>query len=410
MNPPPRPKRVGGFALVTTLVLLALLVVAAYSLSALNRIGVGVAAGSTSQVRARQHALLALDLAGAELQRTAGPDGTCTGMAGLAGIAAGAGHPARHWCGVWDDSGGFQRWLVSGVAGPAIPALGTSGAATLLGTASLGADGVDKEHVRVPTVAIQAPNRQGVLVQQGDYAWWIGDEGVKLSACLAADETPLPGGKHALSELVVALSPTAPELASVEVFGQLALVTTPWLTPGQLQSNFHALTVTHSRMTGTATRAAGLLNVNSTSARYWRGVAATYNQLRPVDAAPLTPATFGTWMRDHLGDADAAAGKAAGQPYLSTDSFLGGDTLAAAIASAGGEVDHFVAVMGPWLVVRSDTFRIRAYGSAVNPADETKVEAAAWCEAVVQRTHEEIAGFGRRFIVVSFRWLGPDDL
>jgi hypothetical protein len=410
VNSPRRPKEARGFALVTTLVLLALLVVAAYSLSALNRIGVGVAAGGAFQVRARQHALLALDLACAELQRTAGPDAACTGIAGLNGIGAGAGQPARHWCGVWDGSGGFQCWLVSGVVGPAIPSLGTSGAVTFLGAASLGADGADKEHVRVPVVAAYAPNRQGAMIRQGDYAWWVGDEGVKLSARLADDETPLPGGKHAVSELIVALSPIAPHLAAVEAFSQLALVTTPWLTPGQLQSNFHALTVTHSRMTGAATREAGLLNVNSTSARYWRGVAATYNQLKPAEAVPLSPAAFGTWMRDHMGDADAVAGKAAGQPYVSTSSFLGGDTLAGAIASAGGEVDDFAAVMGPWLVVRSDTFRIRAYGSAVNPADESRVEAVAWCEAVVQRTYGEIPGFGRRFVVVSFRWLGPDDL
>jgi hypothetical protein len=80
--------------------------------------------------------------------------------------------------------------------------------------------------------------------------------------------------------------------------------------------------------------------------------------------------------------------------------------------------------LGPSIVVRGDTFRIRGYGSAKNQAGEIASE--AWCEAVVQRspgyvdpsenavTHPPAKPlnrqFGRGFDLVSFRWLkGPDE-
>ncbi|GAA5483300.1 hypothetical protein [Haloferula sargassicola] len=79
--------------------------------------------------------------------------------------------------------------------------------------------------------------------------------------------------------------------------------------------------------------------------------------------------------------------------------------------------------IGPVLSVRSDTFVVRAYGEALDAAG--KVTARAWCEAQVQRTPVPIApdadgldsddqgepqDFGRRFDVVSFRWLNPDEV
>ena len=98
------------------------------------------------------------------------------------------------------------------------------------------------------------------------------------------------------------------------------------------------------------------------------------------------------------------------------------------------------------VTVRSDTFRIRAYGESRNRAGKTL--ATAYCEAIVQRTPEyldttddpwdypeaedgtssaiaratdDIAEieplesesnqkFGRRFVVKSFRWLNPSEV
>lgn len=75
--------------------------------------------------------------------------------------------------------------------------------------------------------------------------------------------------------------------------------------------------------------------------------------------------------------------------------------------------------------VRGDTFKIRAYGQVTS--SKGVVEARAWCEAVVQRVPEFIdptdapetavasltrtanKSFGRRFQIVSFRWLKPEE-
>ncbi len=85
-----------------------------------------------------------------------------------------------------------------------------------------------------------------------------------------------------------------------------------------------------------------------------------------------------------------------------------------------------LSVLAPALSARSDTFTIRTYGDVHNPVTGT-VEARAWCEAVVQRLPDFIdpaataadatpppgspnATFGRRYQVISFRWLTPADI
>lgn len=88
--------------------------------------------------------------------------------------------------------------------------------------------------------------------------------------------------------------------------------------------------------------------------------------------------------------------------------------------------------MAPFISVRSDTFKIRTYGEATDPTGKT-VTAKAWCEAVVQRVPDYVdpvsntasdhigsdspkplstinKDFGRRFQIVSFRWLTPQDI
>lgn len=97
-----------------------------------------------------------------------------------------------------------------------------------------------------------------------------------------------------------------------------------------------------------------------------------------------------------------------------------------------------LAALGNTLTVRDDTFTVRAYGQVTNPSG-TKIEARAWCEAVVQRTVDYVdpsnspetpsiivdpasgdlkdsnltalnKAFGRKFKIISFRWLSPEEV
>ena len=77
-----------------------------------------------------------------------------------------------------------------------------------------------------------------------------------------------------------------------------------------------------------------------------------------------------------------------------------------------------LAMIGPFITVRGDTFTIRAYGESKNAM--TGTTSKAYCEAVVQRSCEPVnsadniiapeSPFGRRFNIVSFRWLSPAEL
>ena len=75
-------------------------------------------------------------------------------------------------------------------------------------------------------------------------------------------------------------------------------------------------------------------------------------------------------------------------------------------------------MIAPLITVRGDTFTIRAYGESKNPM--TSGTTQAYCEAVVQRASDCVnpsddivspsSPFGRRFKIVSFKWLTPNEL
>jgi hypothetical protein len=94
-------------------------------------------------------------------------------------------------------------------------------------------------------------------------------------------------------------------------------------------------------------------------------------------------------------------------------------------AASPGEISQgdVLSAIGSFVTVRSDTFRIRAFGDARDK--DGKVLARAWCEATVQRLPEYLdpaekpeavaatnanKTFGRRFSVVAFRWLHQDEV
>ncbi len=87
--------------------------------------------------------------------------------------------------------------------------------------------------------------------------------------------------------------------------------------------------------------------------------------------------------------------------------------------------------IGPLLTARSDTFRIRSYGEVKNPRTG-KIESRAWCEAIVQRVPDPMKAnpsaddtiwperpaassnpanaAGRKFKILAFRWLTPEEV
>lgn len=165
-----------------------------------------------------------------------------------------------------------------------------------------------------------------------------------------------------------------------------------------------------------------------------------YNNIGPADTLELSD-------RDNVFFSRAAAGgysdfaTAAGRLDPDVDTPI---SLNSSNAGAPGYLTQadILQALGPVLTARSDTFRIRVYGEAINPVlddpgtpavESSAITARAWAEVVVQRVpehldstvnaetspldasltaeqHRSLATFGRRYQVVSFRWLEPNDI
>ncbi|HKK17226.1 MAG TPA: hypothetical protein VJ952_00985 [Opitutales bacterium] len=82
-------------------------------------------------------------------------------------------------------------------------------------------------------------------------------------------------------------------------------------------------------------------------------------------------------------------------------------------------------VLAPYMQTRSDTFKIRSYGESTDPLTG-RVISRVWCEAIVQRLPDPVEAsgggtvkeelqspsnsFGRKFTILSFRWLDEDEV
>lgn len=406
MNHSPR-----GFALVLTLALLSLLVLAVFALSALVRVNGLVATSSTAQMQARQNALLALGLALSELQKAAGPDARVTGIAGITGIAPHAANTTRHWCGVWRSDGSFVSWLASGAQSGAPALMNGVTSIEVVGTGAAGAAASNSEHVIAGKLAVA--DATGARV--GSYAWVVLDEGVKTSVY-----SPMPVGEapvifanatNAQSRLRDAVAIYSSALPRVSSYEQLALLPVPGspLTASTIQDNLHHTTLTARWVVGNQLQT-GYVNVNTNSVIVWRNLLQTYNvsPAAPAKIAAGTISTRGTSLQNSIAGF-STAGKVANGPFTAPAGVLA--LLASVFTSGNPTAAQIHGVLAPQMAVRSDTFRIRAYGEAVNLADVTQIEAVAWCEAIVQRTPDTAPnGLGRRFVTVTFRWLGPSDL
>ena len=98
---------------------------------------------------------------------------------------------------------------------------------------------------------------------------------------------------------------------------------------------------------------------------------------------------------------------------------LSGGVYGAGLSSLTLTQADILTALAPYLRARSDTFMIRTYGETLNPITG-ETAGKAWLEASVQRFPETVdpaddiarptGAFGRRFKIVSFRWLSPADI
>jgi len=190
-----------GFALLITITLLAFLVLLLVSLASLTRVETQVAGNGMKLAGARSNALMALTLALGQLQKFAGPDQVVSARADV--TTAGA-LVQPYLTGLWKITNPTSTpdvWLVSGnetspvtktpanVLDPATgtePVVdGTNGYVFLVGSNSVSANSqrvrLDKQAITAPASSVPGLAGSPII---GNYAYWVGDEGIKASASL----------------------------------------------------------------------------------------------------------------------------------------------------------------------------------------------------------------------------------
>jgi len=428
-------ENVRGFALVLTITLLSLLVIIALAISQTARLGADMSTASRAQIVAKQNALTGFHLALAKLQLNAGPQEARTSVAGL---YAGINHVNSLWTATWTPGGRSLEWMVSGEQSPysydpnlsvvagVMPSVGNPsldvilvGGKSVSTAATIYRDG-DVIAVRKVPVSLSS------TITSGCYAYWVGDEGTKVSAFVPTASAQAQSSGDPIRPYLRYLvssqySPINPLLVDIISYNQIGLLQSGF-SPGQA---FHGLTLRHSSLLETIERSViavntpyvdGLVNVNNINATTWRAI------LLAVQTPPSNQPVINYRSKDLSLSRQLVVGiEARGEPFENVDQFEAAHVLQQALVDAGlsnsadpTETD-VLALIGPVLTTRSDTFRIRAYGDAMNPADaddpNAKPEAVAYCEAIVQRTNQDDpGGHGKKFVVTYFRWLGPDDI
>lgn len=160
-----------------------------------------------------------------------------------------------------------------------------------------------------------------------------------------------------------------------------------------------------------------------------QGLNAALNQPAVASTGGFTYSAGGSFTpRVPLDTVSTSVGFRAMRNYPSQLELLTGGLLGQLAYGAPGFLTQadVLQKIGPVLAARSDTFVIRTYGDSVNPATGA-VDSRAWCEVIVQRLPEFVdpqqppetdtaslntlnRDFGRRYRMVSFRWLSPADL
>ncbi len=172
-----------GLALLLVVSLMALVTLVVVSLAVITRIEISTESAQSEQLRARENALMGLEVALGRLQRAAGPDQRVTATAEATGTVE---HP--HWVGVWrTDTTNTEpiAWLVSGDNPNPTSALAGSRRQIELVDGS----GVVDRQVVAPLEVL--PSDEAGQQTRGAFAYFIADQGLKAQLAAAI---PAPGG------------------------------------------------------------------------------------------------------------------------------------------------------------------------------------------------------------------------
>ncbi|MBK1789965.1 hypothetical protein JIN82_02215 [Persicirhabdus sediminis] len=213
-----------GFALIATIAVMALMAITAMAMLGLSTVEVRSSSHGDAMEEAKANARMALMIAIGELQKTAGPDQRVTAEGDL-DPNPGAGK--AHWVGVWSSEdndndgnpdGEFEGWLVSRDSNAmqngfqytdihsSAPSVADTSWAEMVGIGSADIQSDDRAQVMAPKV--QVNNNMGL--HSGNYAWWVGDEGVKARVNLDKEQTE------------IALASQTNQRPAVEVMASLA--------------------------------------------------------------------------------------------------------------------------------------------------------------------------------------------
>lgn len=162
-----------GFALVIALSMMAFVVLLIVSMSLLIGVETANTSAALQQIRAKESAKLALNIALGELQKHAGPDQRVTTRAEI--IGTGIPDSSRHWIGIWDtrNSNATPVWLVSG-NNPS-PQIVNSQLVKISQSYDANSDGDYSTSEDAPATLVPFQK----IGDDIEIAWWVIDEGVK---------------------------------------------------------------------------------------------------------------------------------------------------------------------------------------------------------------------------------------
>jgi len=411
--------RDSGFALVLVLSLVSLLVVTAYAISLVSKVDAEIGATDAYHLQARQNAKLGLRLALAELQRAAGDFAAITASATIRRTnSTTPAYPSL--MGVW-SAGSFSEnpgnWFVSGnfespgpnqITPSALPPAGGL-AITLIGNSTVTAERDMARALRVP-----------IADTNGGYAFWVGDEGVKAALAISVSEAPpAPNGNRLVIDPrrdIPAFDFHSPVRGQPFLWDDLRRL----VGSTNMKVRFRSYTTKAHWVEGNGL-VGGRFNVNTSNPISWEAILRTYENARDPSQPALSAANaqiLAERLAANIGLKEWASAKPRLGPFFSLVAFWDSGLVQESLDDAGITTltqEDLRSVLWPMLAVRSDTFRIRAYGDARSPADAedltTRPQATAYCEAIVQRTlRPDPLGNGLRFEVIYFRWLAAGDI